>query len=93
MKVDTQTLQEGSTNWGFHSRGVLWDTLVTRWAGEENDRVQWMARHPLRKDDVIVALMNMLRHPTTHLDKNPRGIPSKKLRDLDLRGTRVADEH
>ena len=42
MKVDTQTLQEGSTNLGFHSRWVLWDMLVTRWAGEENDRVQWM---------------------------------------------------
>ena len=64
-----------TTTW-WRTRNA-WDTLVTRWAGEENDRAQWMVRHPLRKDDVIVALMRMLRHPTTHPDKK-RWHPQQK---------------
>ena len=56
---------------------------MTRWAGEGDDWVQGMQRHPLRKGDVIVALLKMRRQPTTHLEKNPGSIASKKPRDLD----------
>ena len=56
------------------------DTPLTRWAGEENDWVRRMVRHPPRKGDVTVALMKMLRQP----EKKPWSIGTKKSRDLHL---------
>ena len=33
------------------------------WASEETDWVQIMVRHPFREEDVITALMEMVRQP------------------------------
>ena len=43
-----------------------------------NDWVQKAAQHLPRKEDVAVALLKMLRQPTTHLEKKRGSIPSKK---------------
>ena len=55
--------------------------------GHACDKMGWvqrMVRHPPRKEDVIGTLMNMLRQPTTHLEKKLRGFPSKEPRDIAL---------
>ena len=42
-----------------------------------------MILHPHKKDDVLVAVLNMTRHPTIHLLKKTRGVPSKEPKELD----------
>ena len=66
-------LLDGSTNSGSTTEGRCGP--VSRLAGERNDWIQKVVRHPPRKEDVIVALLKMLRQPTTQL--------YKKTRDLD----------
>ena len=61
----------------------MWDTPKTRWAGEEYDWTQKVARHLPLKEDVVDALLNMPREPTTRLEKKHGGTLSKKTRDLD----------
>ena len=40
MKIDPANVTRWKHKFGFHNRGVMWDTLMTKWAGEENDWMQ-----------------------------------------------------
>ena len=61
---------------GLLNRGVMWDTLVTECAGEEDD--------PLRKEHVIVVdFMKTVRQPTAPLKRKLRRIPRTEPRELD----------
>ena len=49
---------------GFHNRGVQWDTPMSKWAGEGEDWIQLLIQSPPRKEDVMISLLKMMRQPT-----------------------------
>ena len=52
MSVDSMNVSIWKHEW----RGVVWDTPMASWAGEELDWVQKLIRHPSTKEDVIIAV-------------------------------------
>ena len=56
----------------------MWDTSVTTWTGAGDDWIQKVAQQLPRKEDVVIALLKMLRQPTTHLERKRGGIPSNR---------------
>ena len=62
--------------WGFHNKGVTWDTPMTRWAGQKDDWIQLWRKGPPRKTDVIPLLLKMI-HLTSLQTKRVSGIPLK----------------
>ena len=61
----------------------MWHTLVAEWAREGKDRVQEMTMHPPKKEEVMIALLMVMRPPTKHLLPKTTGIPGKKSREVD----------
>ena len=51
---------------------------MARWAGEGKDWVQEVTRHPPKKAEVIIALVDMTGQPTKHLTKKVTDAPSQK---------------
>ena len=54
--------------------------------------IQKVARHLPRKEDVVIALLKMLRERITHLEKKLGGIPSKKNERSGPCDTRALDD-
>ena len=52
MRVGPTSASGWKDTWGVHTRGVVWDTLVVRWAGEGHD---WV-----KKKDVAPAQKRMM---------------------------------
>ena len=67
--------------------GVVWDTPVTGWAGEESDWVQKLVLHPPRKNAVIIALLKMTRQPTKHFNEEDFGHTLLKTKGLEPSGS------
>ena len=61
MKKDPANVTRWKHKFGFHNRGVQWDTPMPRWAGEGKDWIQLMSESPLRKDDVTVSSLKIVR--------------------------------
>ena len=83
MKKDLANVTRWKHKFGFHNRGVQWDTPMSRWAGEGTDWVQLMTQGPPRKEDVMISLLKMMRQPTEKKPQKGGGAPKKKPRDLE----------
>ena len=81
MRVDPANVTKLKHKFGV-SQQMMWDTPMTRWAGEGNDKKQKIVRHPPLKEDVIAALMKLPRQSTAHPEKKLGGIPNKEPRGL-----------
>ena len=63
-RVDSGNETRWKHKFGFHNRGVQWDTPMSKWAGEGKDWIQLMAQGPPCKEDVAISLLKMMREPT-----------------------------
>ena len=53
MKWDPLNISCWKHKWGFHNRGVTWDTPMARWTGSEADWIQkWRKSRP-KKAEVV----------------------------------------
>ena len=68
---------------GFHNKGLQWDTLMSRWTGEGNDWIQLVAQGPPRKEDVTVSLLKMMRQSTEKKKQKGGDAQREKPRDLE----------
>ena len=66
--------------WACHNRGVQWDTLMSRRAGEGQDWIQLMAQGPPRKEDVTFSLLASMGQATEKRTEKGGGVPTQKLR-------------
>ena len=78
MRVDPMNASRWKHTWGFHNKGVGWDTPMARWAGVGEDWVQEVTTHLPNEDDVNFVLLKMaetfakLGHRHTH--QNTKGL-------------------
>ena len=79
---DSAIVNRCNHKFGFHNRGVQWDTPMSRWAGEGKDWIQLVAQGPPRKEDVMISLLKMMRQPTEKKPQKGGGVPKKKPKDL-----------
>ena len=70
----------------------MWGYPFIATGSGEDDWIQKLRRHPPRKEDVIVALMKMMRQLAALSEKKPGDIRSKEPRDFDHHGARAPDE-
>ena len=64
MATDPTDVTRWKRKFGFHKRGVQWDTPMSKWAREGNRWIQLMARGPPRKEDVTFNLHASMRQAT-----------------------------
>ena len=64
MKMDPANVTRWKHKFGFHNKGVQWDTPMLKSAGEGKDWIQLMARGPPCKEDVTISLLKKTRQPT-----------------------------
>ena len=69
MRIGPMSVSKCKHKWSFHNRGVVWDALVAKWAGEVKGWVKEMTECPPKKEEVIVTLSRMTRRPTKTLDE------------------------
>ena len=82
MAWDSSNVQRWKHKFGFHNRGVQWDTPMASWAGEGNNSIKLMAQFEPRKEDVIRSLLESMKQ-TAEKKAEPNGTrPTKKPRDL-----------
>ena len=67
---------------GFHIRGVQWDTPMSKWVGEGTDWIQLMAQGPPSKEDVTLSLLATMRQAAEKRTEKGGGALTKKPRDL-----------
>ena len=77
MRVDPMNVSKVETSVVFSHGGVVWDTLMEKWAGEGEDWAQEVTMHPAQEGGVIVALLKMTRQPAKHPLKIPEGALGK----------------
>ena len=78
MAWDPYNVQRWKHKFGFHNRGVQWDTPMARWAGEGNDWSKLMAQKKTRKENVFLQPARIYE-----TDGGPNGArPIKKPRGL-----------
>ena len=69
-------------NVGFHNRGVQWDALMARWAGEGNDCIKLLAQRQPRKEDVIRSFLEPMEQALEKKAESNGTRPTRKPRDL-----------
>ena len=57
MKVDLINLLKWKDTWECHNLGFAWDTQMAKWVGEGKDWIQEMVKNPLRKDEMLNAIL------------------------------------
>ena len=62
---------------------MQWDTPMSKWAGEGNDWIQFMAQGPPREEDVTVSPLATMRQAAVKRTVQSGGVVTKKPRDLD----------
>ena len=77
LHVDPRNVSTWKHQRSFHNRCVVSDIPMARWSGQGKHWVQEMTMHPLKVEEVIVALLTMTRQPTKH------EYPAKQTRDLN----------
>ena len=55
MAKDSGNETRWKHKFGFHNRGVQWDTPMSKWAGERKDWIQLKAQGPPCKEDVAIS--------------------------------------
>ena len=53
MWVERLNVTRWRHKWGFHTRGVMWDTPLAKWAGNGDDRFQKINNAPPAKKRVV----------------------------------------
>ena len=86
MKTDPANATRWKHKFGFHNRGVQWDTPMSKWAGEGKDWIQLMAQGPGCKDEVTFQMLTMMRQPAEKDTQKGEGegFLKEKARKLDL---------
>ena len=83
MKWDPLNITCWKHKWGFHNRGVAWDTPLARRAGSGEDWIQKWRMNPPKKTEAVPALVRAIRLSPLHIKKTEGGIPHRKGRELD----------
>ena len=83
MKWDPLNFTCWKHKWGFHNRGVTWDTPMARWAGSEEDWIQKWRMHPPKQTEAVPALVRAVPLSQLQIKMTDGGIPLRKERELD----------
>ena len=76
VATDPKNVQRWKHKFGFHNRGVQWDTPMSRRAGEVKDWIQLVAQGPHRKEDVTFSSLATMRQATEKRTERGGGVPS-----------------
>ena len=77
--ADPMNVSRWKHKWRFHNRGVVWDTTLMANLGREGSDGVHKILHPPKKNDVIVALLKLMKLPAKHLLKgNQRRTQQRK---------------
>ena len=61
MMTDPTNVTRSMHKLRFHSRGVQWDSPMSKWSGEGDDWIQLISQGPRRKADVTISLLTTMR--------------------------------